>query len=346
MGIAPPDISEQILLELAALRAFVHQSRDEVMQAIQTECLRLRNSLDGRLSTSQSFSLATMTDFSSDELAIREEELARLALEAARKRVTGLPGEGHLTARANGVLKALSESAAYGAPAAEYNPSVAPQLIDAFPSEPMLPLMSDMVLGSGPGNPFTAEKPISNEVGRGPELVHLGPEKVALHTPPLWDDADNPPRNRPPARVGFRSDVAGRTHSGMGSPLTPPAQSPANFQARSPVATGARSPVTCSVRSPIGARTPHGAKSPSTCLIEQHRQNALFADGHPKLWGDEEIKSWIRVTMRMSARFPDKRERTDFLWRRYDALKVQVVPEQQADMEELAHWLVKLVQDD
>lgn len=352
----------------------------------------------------------------------------------------------------------------YNSTAVVDDPYAAPQLIDALPSEPKLPLISDTVPGSVPENTFVDEKPAGNAALYQSELVHLESQKVVVPTTPLLDDTGNLPsydarpkqpelrlpmepmipvvplqsdngntapqpdasnsaspvsRGNPyltsrsysweeseqarldaearvnqkvqaaagdgggsqsaslirpsppllasssPAGLGARSPVAGRTPSGMGarspaiaparSPAIPPARSPAIAPAYSPVA-GARSPVAYGygARSPAGygagtpmggARTPSGVKSPGTMLIEQQRQDAFLADGQPRLWGDEEIKGWIRVTMRMSARFPDKKERTAFLWRRYDELKVHVVPEQQADMEELAHWLVRLVED-
>merc|ERR1712008_257883 len=108
------------------------------------------------------------------------------------------------------------------------------------------------------------------------------------------------------AGLGARSPVACRTPSGMGarSPAIPPARSPAIAPAYSPVAGarspvaygyGARSPAGYGARSPMGgARTPSGVKSPGTMLIEQQRQDAFLADGQPRLWGDEEIKGWIR----------------------------------------------------
>jgi len=466
---AAPEIPEQILLELTALRAFVDQSRCELAQVIRVECARLRDDLlDGRQNSARSFGLA-VTDFIADDVAMREEELARIALEAARRKAAGLPGEGPLTARANSAYKEITEAASrpslteasspsltmYSPMAAAHNPSVAPQLIDALPSEPKLPLISDRVPGSVPENNFVEEKPLGNEVYFESELVHLEPQKAVVPTTPLLDNTGNLPfaphqgakpiqqelrvpvdtmmpmlplpsdngnmalqsetsnlsspmsRGNPflttrtqswdekeqarleadarvnqkvpaaagdgggarpqvrssapllasssPAGVGARSPVAGRTPSGMGarspaipparSPAIPPARSPAIAPARSPVAIGARSPVGYGARSPMGARTPSGVRSPGSMLMEQQRQDALLADGQPRLFGDEEIKGWIRVTMRMSARFPDKKERTAFLWRRYDELKVHVVPEQQADMEELAHWLVRLVED-
>jgi len=494
---APPDISEQILLELAALRAFVDQSRGEVVQVIRVECSRLRDDLlDGRQNSARSFGLA-VTDFIADDVAMREEELARIALEAARRKAAGLPGEGPLTARANSAFRALSEasspSAAMYSPTAAVNfpmagvdvpmapvdnamapvynpmaaiqdPSAAPQLIDALPSEPKLPLISDTVPGSMPEHPVAEQTPLGNEIKYEPELVHLEPQKAVVPTMPLLEDTSNVPRydakaaqsevpvpdapmmtvaslqsnaslqsmqsmqsmqsnaslqsnhhnntapqpdtsnaappmsrknpfltsraqswqeqeqarlqadaraqaqvqagdggavsvvrasapllaSSSPSGVGARSPVAGRTPSGMGarSPAIAPARSPAIPPARSPAIAPARSPVGYGARSPTGGmRTPSGVKSPSTLLIEQQRQDAFFADGQPRLWGDEEIKGWIRVTMRMSARFPEKKERTAFLWRRYEELKVHVVPEQQADMEELAHWLVRLVED-
>jgi len=483
---APPEVSEQILLELAALRAFVDQSRGELVQVIRGECSRLRDDLlDGRQNSARSFGLA-VTDFIADDVAMREEELARIALEAARRKAAGLPGEGPLTARANNAYKAMSEASspsaamyspmAYnsmapvlGPTSADHSPTAVPQLIDALPSEPNLPLINDTVPGSVPENPFTEDNLVGNEVGREPGLVRLESPKAVMPTMPLLDDTSYLPQNdsrqaqpelsapavsmmpvariqsdngnkgsqldtssttaspqsrknpflmtrsqtweeieqarleadarvtvnpkvpvpagdggtqsislvrasapllasSSPTGVGARSPVAGRTPSGTGarspalappngmgarspaiaparSPAIPPARSPAIAPARSPVAAGARSPVGYGVRSPMGARTPSGVKSPSNMLIEQQRQEAFLADGQPRLWGDEEIKGWIRVTMRMSARFPDKKERTAFLWRRYDELKVHVVPEQQADMEELAHWLVRLVED-
>merc|ERR1719195_534160 len=56
------------------------------------------------------------------------------------------------------------------------------------------------------------------------------------------------------------------------------------------------------------------SSSPSGVGARSHqRQLGFFEDGPPRLWDDADIKDWIRVAMRMTARLPDKKERIDFL---------------------------------
>jgi len=60
----------------------------------------------------------------------------------------------------------------------------------------------------------------------------------------------------------------------------------------------------------------------------------------PRYWDDDEVKGWIRVTMRMSARFQTVQDRTSFLFRRWEEAKPHFLPDQLKDMEQLLHELV------
>jgi len=306
-GMAPTELSEQVLLELAAIRALVKQCQGEVLEAIRTECSRLRNSLDGKQIPPQCFSQAVAESVPSD-VAMREEDLARIALEASRKRSAGLPSTGMLTERANNALKALSEVAIY------------------HPTDP-----------------------IGDKVSCEPKPVRVEPENVVMLTAPLLDNVGNTTYSK----KAHMAPVVPLAHA---APLsnTP---STASLDCHGNPFFTARwaAPLEDSHRVNLGppasgvlfrASAPVSASSTPTGVVTHSPQPKVgyFEDFTPKFWDDAEIKGWIRVTMRMTARIPDKRERCAFLWRQYEQLKLHVVPEQQADMEELVHWLVGLVE--